>query len=88
MCQVGFFNEGRSSSVAIWLSKECKQVFNKACTMPWCDTVVHVGVKMSRFFAIFRDDHPDISKASGFSSTVISNAFSKTRTQLGHSRKF
>ena len=34
VCQVGVFNEGRSSSVAIGLSKECKRVFNKACTMP------------------------------------------------------
>ena len=49
MCQVGVFNEGRSSSIAIGLSKECKSVFNKACTMPWCHAVVHFEVKMSRF---------------------------------------
>ena len=48
MCQVGVFNEGHSSSVAIGLSKECKLVFDKACTMPWCHVVVHFEVKMSR----------------------------------------
>ena len=49
MCQVGVCNEGRSSSMPIGLSKECKWSFNKACTMPWCHTVVHFEVKMSRF---------------------------------------
>ena len=49
MCQVGVFNEGNSSSVAIGLSKECKRVFNKACTMPWCHVVVNFDVKTSRF---------------------------------------
>ena len=49
MCQVGVFNEGRSSSIAIGLSKECKAVFNKAYAMPWCHTVVDFEVKMSRF---------------------------------------
>ena len=47
--QVGVCNEGRCSSMAIGLSKERKWVFNKACTMPWCHTVVHFEVKMSRF---------------------------------------
>ena len=49
MCQVGVFNEGRSSSIAIGLSKECKSVFNKACAMPLCHAVVHFEVTMSRF---------------------------------------
>ena len=49
MCQVGVCNEGRSSSMAIWLSNDGKWVFNKACTMPWCHAVVHFEVKTSRF---------------------------------------
>ena len=49
MCQVGVCNESRCSSIAIWLSKESKSLFNKACTMPWCHTVVRFEVKMSRF---------------------------------------
>ena len=49
MCQVGVCNEGRCSSMAIGLSKEGKWVLNKACAMPWCQTVVHFEVKMSRF---------------------------------------
>ena len=36
-------------SMAIGLSKGCKRVFNKACAMPWCHTVVHFEVKMSHF---------------------------------------
>ena len=49
MCQVGVSNEGRCSFTAIGLSNDGKWVFNKACTMPWCHTVVHFEVKMSRF---------------------------------------
>ena len=49
MRYVGICNEGRSSSTAIGLSNDGKWVFNKACTMPWCHTVVHFEVKMSRF---------------------------------------
>ena len=49
VCQVGVSNEGRCSSMAIGLSNDGKWVFNKACTMPWCHTVVHFEVKMSRF---------------------------------------
>ena len=55
MCQVGVLNGGRSSSTMIALSKECKWVFNKACTMPWCHAVVHCEVKMS----CFTDDRAD-----------------------------
>ena len=51
MCEVGVCNEGRCSSIAIGLSKECNSMFNKACTMPWCHTVVCFEVKMSRFRA-------------------------------------
>ena len=43
--------------MAIRLSNDGKWVFNKACTMPWCDTGVHFEVKMSRFLAVFQDDH-------------------------------
>ena len=49
MCQVGVDNEGRCSSMAIGLSKNGTWEFNKVCTMPWCHTVVHFEVKMSRF---------------------------------------
>ena len=49
LCQVGVFNEGRSSSITIGLSNDGKWVFNKACTMPWYHAVVHFEVKMSRF---------------------------------------
>ena len=45
--------------MAIGLSKDRKSVFNKACTMPWCHTVVHFEAKMSRFTAVFQDDRPD-----------------------------
>ena len=47
MCQVGVPNEGRSSSIAIGLSKECKGVFTDTCAMPWCHAVVHFEVKTS-----------------------------------------
>ena len=59
MCQVGVCNEGRCSSMAIGLSIDGKWVINKAWTMPWCHTVVHFVVKMSRFCALFQDDRPD-----------------------------
>ena len=49
VCQLGVFNEGHSSSVAIGVSKECKQVFNKACTMPWRHTVVRFEAKTRHF---------------------------------------
>ena len=35
--------------MAIGLSNDGKWVFNKACTMAWCHTVVHFEVKTSRF---------------------------------------
>ena len=35
--------------MAIGPSKEGKWVFNKACTTPWCHTMVHFEVKMGRF---------------------------------------
>ena len=49
MWQVRVCNEGRCSSMAIGLSKNGKWVLHRACTMPWCHTVVHFEVKMSRF---------------------------------------
>ena len=39
--------------MAIGLSNDGKWVFNKAWTMPWCQTVVHFVVKMGRFCAVF-----------------------------------
>ena len=56
MCQVGIFHEGRSSSIAIGLSNEGKSLFNKACGMPWCHTVVHFEVKIGFFTAVLRED--------------------------------
>ena len=35
------------------LLKDGKELFNKACTTPWCHAVVHFEVKMSRFPAAF-----------------------------------
>ena len=49
MCPVGVCNEGHCSSMVIGLSNDGKWVFNKACTMPWCHTVVHFEVKTIRF---------------------------------------
>ena len=42
--------------MAIGPSKDGKWVFNKACTTPWCHTVVHFEVKKSRFQAAFLDN--------------------------------
>ena len=49
VCDVGVCNEGRCSCMAIGLSTDGQWVFNKACTLPWCHTVVHFEVKMTRF---------------------------------------
>ena len=58
MCQVRVCDESRCSSMAIALSNDGKWVFNMACTMPWCHTVVHFEVKMIRFGAVFRNNRP------------------------------
>ena len=75
--------------MVIGLSKDGKWVFNKACTKPWCRASVHFEVKMSCFPAAFQDhcrNHGGTSgKASGLSSTVISHALRKFKTQLGPS---
>ena len=34
--------------MAIWLSKDGKWMFTKACTMPWCHRVVHFEVKTTK----------------------------------------
>ena len=49
VCYVGVCNEGRCSSMVIWLSNHGKWVFNEACTTPWCHAAVHLEVKTSRF---------------------------------------
>ena len=49
VCRVGVSDGGSCSFIAIGPSKDCKWVFNEACTMPWCHMVVHFEVKMSRF---------------------------------------
>ena len=58
MCRVGVSNEGRCSFATNRLSNDGKWVFNKACAMPWCHTVVHFEVKMSRFGDMFHDNQP------------------------------
>ena len=49
----------RCSFMAIRLSNDGKWVFNKACTTAWCHALVHFEVKMSRYSAVFQDDHRD-----------------------------
>ena len=44
--------------MVIGLSKDGKWVFYKACTTPWCHTVVHFEVKMRCFPAVFEDNRP------------------------------
>ena len=48
-CYVGVCNEGRGTCMAIGQSTDGKWVFNEACIMPWCHTVVHFEVKVSCF---------------------------------------
>ena len=74
--------------MTIGVLKDGKWVFNKACTTMGCHAVVHFEVKTSRFGAVFHDDRPNrggTSAMQAVSSTVISNVFRKTRTQLGPS---
>ena len=59
MFRVGVPNEGRSSFIVIGLSNDGKWVFNEACVMPWCHTVVHFEVKTSRFCALFENHRRD-----------------------------
>ena len=54
MCRVGVSDGGGCSFIAIGPSKDCKWVFNEACTMPWCHVVVHFEVKMTVFEHFFR----------------------------------
>ena len=49
VCQLLVCSEGRCSSTAIGLPNDGKWVFNMACTMLWCHTVVHFEVTMSFF---------------------------------------
>ena len=49
MCQVGVCNEGHCSSMAMERSRDGKWVFNKACIMAGCHTVVDFEVNLSRF---------------------------------------
>ena len=62
-------------------------MFNKACAMPWCHTVVDFEVVFQPCFRMIILTVQDRSHASSISTRVISNAFRKTRTQLGPSRK-
>ena len=91
MCQIGVSNAGHSSSVLIGLSNDCKWV-------QWCHAVVHFEVKIRLFSTHFHDDHREHSGRSPLcqvslsnegppGSTTTSYAMSKTRNQLGSSRK-
>ena len=59
MCHIGVSDEGRSSSMVIGLSNDCKGVFNGVSLTPWCHTVVHFEVNMSRFFNQDQENHKD-----------------------------
>ena len=59
VCQVGVFNEDRSSSTLIGLSMIANGDFNEASPTPWCHAVVHFEVKMSRFSVAFLDNRPE-----------------------------
>ena len=95
MCQVGVSNV---SSTVIGLSNNCKWVSKEASPTAWCHAVVHFEVKMSCYSAFCSDRCPErsrpwpvchggVSNKGRCSSTAISHAMSKTRTQLGPSCK-
>ena len=42
-----------------WAIKGGKWVFNKACTTPWCQAVVHFEVTMSRYSAVSQHNPRD-----------------------------
>ena len=95
MCHLGVSNEGRSTAHSGW-SKGCKWLFNEVSVAPRCHAVVHSEAEMGRFLACFKDNHPKrsgrrpvchvgVSSEGRSSSTSISCAMSKTRTQLGPS---
>ena len=71
MCQLGVCYQGCCSSIAIGLSKECKLLFKKACTMPWCHTVVHFEVEVSRFCAAIQENRPDRGSISAKQAVVL-----------------
>ena len=48
----------------VWHCAIGEWLFNKAAAMPWCHTVVHFEVKMSRFTGVFRDDRPNHGSTS------------------------
>ena len=85
LCKVGTSNEGRCSSMANGLSNDGKWVFNKACTMPWCHTVGHFEVNMSRFCALFQDDHPDRGGKSLRQAVFLQRCFAMLYARLGPS---
>ena len=85
VCQVRVCNEGHCSSTAIALSKDGKWVFNKACTMPWCHTVVHFEVKMSRLSAVFPHNRPDRGGRSLKQMALLQRGFPMCYARLGPS---
>ena len=49
VCHVSISNEGRSSSILIGLSKDCKWMPHEAALTPWCHAVVHFELKQAIF---------------------------------------
>ena len=63
MQQVGVPNGVCSSFIVFGISNDCGWAFKASPTL-WCKAMVHVEVKMSRFWAVFEDDHPEIAQPS------------------------
>ena len=83
MPPVGVCKEGRSSSMAIGLSKKCKSLLNKACTVPWCHAVVQFEVKMSRFPAAIPEKCLDRGSTPTKQAVFPPRRFPMRYTRLG-----
>ena len=66
MCYGGVLNAARSSSIAIGLSRKCKSVFNKACSMQGCHAVINFEVKIVRFRTISLTVEADLQSKQSF----------------------
>ena len=60
-------------------------MFNKACTMPWCHTVVHFEVKMSRFWAAINENRRDRGSTSAKQAVFLPRWFPMRYATLGPS---
>ena len=54
VCQVPVSDEGHFCSIAKG-SNDCKRLFNKTSSTPWCLSIVHFEVEISRFWTLFQD---------------------------------